>query len=261
MSDAAFRLHQPTRGPDQGVWARVRPAISLLVASLVLGTAAAAPSAADVYEIDADHTEVRFTWDHLGVSRQGGRFNSVFGQLRFDPENPAVSSLEVSIPVSGLSTGVAKLDEQLLKTRDYFDVTAYPNITFKSTGIALKSDRTADVTGELSMNGITRPVVLDVIWNYSGPHPLESFNPAFAGKYVSGFSATTQIRRGDWGITRGAPLVSDEIRIAIESEFIRVFAPVAADEAATIPDGGPGGTDPAGGGLSPGPGDTLLPDR
>lgn len=193
-----------------------------------------APALAETYAIDPDHTEVRFTWDHLGLSRQGGRFTSVFGQVKFNPENPAESTVDVTIPLKSIATGVRKLDEQLVGTKDFFDIAAHPDISFRSTGVALKSDRTADVTGNLTMNGISKPVVLDVIWNFTGDHPLQSFNPAYAGTFASGFSATTQIRRSDWGITRGAPLVSDEIRITIETEMHRVGGPAGEASGANL---------------------------
>lgn len=188
---------------------------------LALASAGAEPALADTYTVDPQHTEVRFTWDHLGVSRQGGRFADVSGTLTFDPERPAESSVEVSIPVKSISTGVKKLDEHLVATKDFFDVAANPNITFKSTAVAMTGDKTAEVTGDLTINGTTRPVVLDVVWNFTGEHPLQSINPVYAGAFVSGFSATTQIRRSDWGVTRTIPYVSDEIRISIETEMLR----------------------------------------
>jgi polyisoprenoid-binding protein YceI len=192
-----------------------------LVFLLVLVVAGVSSARAEpwTWTLDKDHTEVRFTWDHLGMSRQGGRFLDVQGTVVFDPENPAGASVEVSLPLGGLSTGVAKLDEHLVKTKDFFDAEAHPAITFKSTGVSVKSDRTFDVTGDLTINGVSRPVTLDVVWNFTGDHPLASINPAYAAHYSSGFSATTQILRSDWGIKRTIPFVSDEIRISIETEM------------------------------------------
>jgi polyisoprenoid-binding protein YceI len=184
---------------------------------------------AETYDIDASHTEVRFTWDHLGLSRQGGRFTSLSGKVDFDPDAPEQSTVEVKIPVRSIATGVKALDEALVGSKDYFDVVLHPDITFKSTSVTLRSDKTADVAGDLTINGVTRSVVLDVVWSFTGPHPLRAINPVYAGKISSGFSATTQIRRGDWGITRGAPFVSDEIRISIEAEMLRL-APLEGGE-------------------------------
>lgn len=189
---------------------------------------------ADVYDLDPEHTEVRFSWDHLGLSRQSGRFTEMKGSVNFNPSSPATSTVEVTIPLTGIQTGVKKLDEHLLGSREFFNPEAHPDITFKSVSVTPTGQRTAEVTGELSMNGIARPVVLDVIWNFSGEHPLSSINPTYAGVYASGFSAKTQIRRSDWGLTRTIPFVSDEIRITIETEMYRRSLPLVADPAETL---------------------------
>lgn len=210
-------------------WTKFGGAIIPLAVSLLLASPMAA---ADTYDIDPEHTEVRFTWDHLGLSRQGGRFVDVKGTLTFDQQQPGLSTVEVEIPLEGLRTGVAKLDEHLLNSREFFDVKAHPSITFKSTGVQMKSDRTGQVTGDLAMNGVARPVVLDVVWNFTGEHPLSTINPVYAGIYASGFSATTQLRRSDWGLTRTIPFVSDEIRISIETELHRRALPLPVEPAA-----------------------------
>ena len=202
-----------------------------LIAALAL---AIAPARADIYDLDPEHTEVRFSWDHLGLSRQSGRFTDLKGVVNFNASNPATSTVEVTIPLQGIQTGVKKLDEHLLTSREFFNPDTHPNITFKSVSVTPTGQRTAEVTGELSINGIARPVVLDVIWNFSGEHPLSSINPTYAGVYASGFSAKTQIRRSDWGLTRTIPFVSDEIRITIETEMYRRALPLVADPAETL---------------------------
>ena len=176
---------------------------------------------ADTFTLDKQHTEVRFSWSHLGLSRQSGRFNDVSGTVMMDQASPETASVSVSLPVASLSTGVKELDSQLIKTREYFDVQAHPAITFKSTAVHQTGDKTAELTGDLTINGITKPVTLAVVWNFLGPHPLGAVNPTFADKIAAGFSARMQILRSDWGMTRTIPLVSDEIRISIETEMVR----------------------------------------
>ena len=176
-------------------------------------------AAADTFTLDRQHTEVRFSWDHLGLSRQSGRFTDVTGTVQFDAEKPETSKVDVSIPVASLTTGVAALDTQLTKTREYFDVAANPAITFKSASVRQTGDKTAELIGDLTINGITKPVTMAVVWNYIGDHPLAAINPTYAGKTVAGFSARTHILRSEWGMTRIIPLVSDEIRISIEAEM------------------------------------------
>lgn len=210
------------------------PRLVALAVALFALTLGAERSCADVYDIDPEHTEVRFSWDHLGLSRQSGRFTDVKGVVNFNPNNPAAGSVEVTIPLRSIQTGVKKLDEHLLNSREFFNPDIYPDIAFKSVSVTPTGTRTAEVTGELTMNGMSRPVVLDVIWNFSGEHPLSSINPAYAGVYASGFSAKTQIRRSDWGLTRTIPFVSDEIRISIETEMHRRALPLVADPGLTL---------------------------
>jgi polyisoprenoid-binding protein YceI len=177
---------------------------------------------ADRFALDKPHTDIRFSWDHLGLSRQSGKFTDATGTVAFDSSKPEATTVSVTIPVASLMTGVPPLDAALVKTRDYFDVAAHPVITFKSTGVKVTSDKTAELAGDLTINGMTKPVTLAVVWNYLGEHPLGSVNPTFAGKTAAGFSARTQILRSEWGITRLIPLVSDEIRISIEAEMHRL---------------------------------------
>ncbi|MEW5962479.1 MAG: YceI family protein [Pseudomonadota bacterium] len=195
----------------------------LLGALSLLACAIVAPplTHADSYRIDKDHTEVRFSWDHLGMSRQSGRFLDVAGRIEFDPDKPEASTIDVRIGLKSLMTGVPALDDQLLRTTDFFDAERHPAILFRSSSVALTTAKTANVAGELTINGITKPAVLSVVWNFTGEHPLSGVNPVYKGVYASGFSARAQILRSDWGITRTIPLVSDEIRITIEAELIR----------------------------------------
>lgn len=207
-----------------------RAGAAAVAALLLTGTGVQA----DVYDLDPEHTEVRFSWDHLGLSRQSGRFTAVKGVVNFNPNAPAAGTVEVTIPLKSIQTGVTKLDEHLLNSREFFNPDAHPDITFRSVSVTPTGQRTAEVTGELSVNGIARPAVLDVIWNFSGEHPLSAINPTYAGIYASGFSAKTQIRRSDFGLTRSIPFVSDEIRITIETEMFRRALPVVADPAETL---------------------------
>jgi polyisoprenoid-binding protein YceI len=197
-------------------------ACAMLLAPAVLSAMdVPAHAAPESYTFDKSHTEIRFSWDHLGLSRQSGRFLDIAGEVVFDPERPETSRIDVRIPVKSLTTGVPALDDVLLKTPDYLNVAANPDITFKSTGVVMTTAKTANVSGEVSFNGFTRPATLSVVWNFSGEHPLSKINPVYAGVYASGFSARTQILRSEFGITRSIPLVSDELRITIEAELHR----------------------------------------
>jgi polyisoprenoid-binding protein YceI len=190
-------------------------------ALVLLALGLAAPCHAETFTLDKQHTEVRFSWDHLGLSRQSGKFTDVTGKLAFDPEKPEASSLDVTIKVVSVLTGVPALDNHLAKSKEFFDTTIYPTILFKSREVKPTGEKTAEVTGDLTINGIVKAATLAVVWNYLGPHPLGTINPALKDKTAAGFSARTQILRSDWGLTRTIPLVSDEIRIAIEAELLQ----------------------------------------
>jgi polyisoprenoid-binding protein YceI len=188
--------------------------------SLAIYAASTAPAKADTWVIDKDHTNVGFSWNHLGLSRQSGRILGVEGRLEFDPEAPEQSTLEVVLRVSSLWTGVEVLDK-LLVSSDFFAASRHPAITFRSTAVKKISDKTGEVFGDLTIMGVTNPVVLQVTWNFSGEHPMAPINANYKDKHVSGFSAATRILRSAWGVTRGIPLASDEIEIQIETELIR----------------------------------------
>ncbi len=192
-----------------------------LFAFMASATSAGHATAA-TYVIDREYTEVRVSWDHLGVSRQAGRFLDVIGRVEFDPARAEESSVDVTIKVASFSSGIEKLDKLLTSTADFFDLTVHPDITFRSTSVVMTTAKTGNVTGELTINGITKPVTLSVVWNYSGEHPLAKVNPVYQGVEVSGFSARGQILRSEWGIVRSLPLISDELRISIETEMHRV---------------------------------------
>jgi polyisoprenoid-binding protein YceI len=184
----------------------------------LLGTAS--PVRADSWVFDRQNTEIRFSWNHLGLSHQSGEFREMRGSLDFTPTDPESGSVDVTIRVGSLSTGVRELDD-MLRSPDYFDIARHPEIRFRSTAVRRVDDKTGNLDGELTMLGVTRPVTLRVVWNYTGEYPLASINPIYLNKWVSGFSAETRIRRSEWGLTRALPLISDEIRIEIEAEFLR----------------------------------------
>jgi polyisoprenoid-binding protein YceI len=191
---------------------------TMMLAAL-LGGPWAMPAGADVWTFDKQNTLVRFTWDHVGLSRQSGQFLDVGGRLEFSPTDPEGGEVEVAIQAASLTTGVKAFDANL-KSVDFFDVARHPVITFRSTGVRRTGARTGDLDGELTMLGIARPVTLRVTWNFTGEHPFAAANPTYRGKWVSGFSATATVRRSEWGLTRALPLIPDEIDITIEAEFL-----------------------------------------
>jgi polyisoprenoid-binding protein YceI len=184
---------------------------------LVLATLIAAASfsvqAADKYDIDPTHTQVQFTYNHMGFSNITGRFDEVKGEFLFDAADPTKSSVSITIPVASISTGVAKLDEHLLKA-DFFDATQFPTATFKSTGVTAAGEGKLAVAGDLTIHGVTRPVVLDVTINGVGEHPMRKLPAA-------GFDASARIKRSDFGVGAYVPAVGDEVTLSITVEATR----------------------------------------
>jgi polyisoprenoid-binding protein YceI len=181
---------------------------------------AAVTARADIYVIDKGHTVVGFGWERTGLSRQQGRFTDVTGTIDFNPETPEAANVDVTIRASSIQTGVDTLDRHL-RSVDFFDVANHPVITFKSTAVIKTGDKTAQIAGDLIMLGISKPVTLDVTWQFTGPHPLGAINPQLNGRTVSVFSARGSIERSQWGLTRVIPLVSDKIQITIETEALK----------------------------------------
>ena len=190
--------------------------LGLLALAMLISVPAAT---ADTWEFDKQNTSVRFTWDHLGLSRQSGQFLEVDGRLHFSPTDPEGSLVAVAIKTASLWTGVKEFDNNL-KSDSFFDADRFPIITFRSTNARLTGEKTGVLDGELTIMGIARPVTLQVIWNFTGEHPFAAVNPTYKGKWAAGFSASTKVRRSDWGLTRALPLISDEIWITIEAEFL-----------------------------------------
>ena len=198
---------------------RYRSVATILCAAVPLLLPIAAANA-DLYGFDKGHTNISFSWNHLGLSRQAGRVMDYDGTLDFDPTAPEKAAIDVTMKITSLWTGIDALDKAL-KTADYFDAEKYPTMTFKSTAVKATGEKTGEVTGDLTIMGISQPVTLQVTWNFTGEHPLSALNPAYKDKFVSGFSAKTQILRSTWGIKRGTPLTSDEIEITISTELTK----------------------------------------
>lgn len=183
-----------------------------VLASVLALVSAGAFAAPITYKLDPTHTDVLFTWNHLGFSNPTGHFGQIEGTLIYDEADPTRSSVEATLPLAGLDTHVAKLDEHLKKD-EFLDAAKYPTITFKSTKVETAGSGKLKVTGDLTLRGVTKPVVLDVKLNGAGPHPMKKV-PAI------GFDATATIKRSEFGIDAYVPNISDELKISITTEAL-----------------------------------------
>jgi polyisoprenoid-binding protein YceI len=198
----------------------VKTSAVLSALALVVGSLSQPASAADSFGLDPFHTEILASYDHLGNSRAFVNFREFDGEVILDRENPANSSINLTIVADSIDSGIAVFDNHL-KSADFFAVETFPEITFVSTAVEPTGDTTARVTGDLTIKDNTRPVVLDVTLNYLGEHQLAAFVPDYAGLEVAGFSATTTLLRSDFGVDMMVPLVSDEVQLIIETELLR----------------------------------------
>ncbi|MBS0569559.1 MAG: YceI family protein, partial [Proteobacteria bacterium] len=154
-----------------------------------------------------NHTQVSFTYNHFGFSNPTGRLEDIKGTVVVDESDWGKSSVEVTMPLSGLHTGVPKLDEHL-KTADFFDAAKFPDITFKSTNVAKTGAETLDIRGDLTVHGVTRPVVLHARINKIGANKM-------IGSRSAGFDADTTLKRSDFGLKMYVPAVSDEVHVHV----------------------------------------------
>lgn len=167
--------------------------------------------ATGTYALDTSHANVVFKINHLGFSGYMGRFDKMTADLTLDASNLSASKLQVKIDPTSINTNNKKLESELVSDK-FFDAKSFPEITFKSTKIDVTGPDTGKITGDLTLHGITKPVTLQTKFNGAGVHP-------FAGVYVVGFSATTSIKRSDFGMSAYLPQVGDDVTLQIEAEF------------------------------------------
>lgn len=162
------------------------------------------------YKIDPTHTATVFSWNHFGFSTPSANFSDIQGVIKVDNAKPANSSVNVTIPLSSVNTNVPALDKEF-QEEAWFNAAKYPNITFKSTKVETKDKKHFKITGDLTVKGVTKPVVLDAVLNKQGEHPMAKV-PAI------GFNATTSFKRSDFGLGNYVPNVGDKITVNITTE-------------------------------------------
>jgi polyisoprenoid-binding protein YceI len=189
-----------------------------LAAMLAMGAATMAAQAHD-WVIDKNHSEADFSVKHMGVGTVHGSFHAVTGVVHFEAGNPNVWTVEATIDMNSLDTGVAARDNDLKSAR-FFDVAQYPTMTFKSTSVKKDAGVGYDVKGDLTMHGVTKPVVLIM-------EPPAGEEVGMDAKSVHrGFVATTTVNRKDFGLTwngmlkSGDAVISDQVKIELDVEAV-----------------------------------------
>jgi polyisoprenoid-binding protein YceI len=189
----------------------------IAAAALVVSSASAAQGS--TWEIDPVHTSAQFTVKHMMVTNVRGEFGKTTGAIQWDDKNSEKSSVEASIDATTINTREPKRDAHL-KSADFFDVEKYPTITFKSKKLQKVGTDKYKITGDLTMHGVAKEVVLDVV---APGRVIKTQN----GDEKRGASATTRVNRKDFGLLWNKPLeaggvvVGDEVTISIDTELTK----------------------------------------
>lgn len=179
------------------------------------GSTSALPAGLVEYEVDPSHTQVMFKVRHMGISTVTGRFNRFAATFAYDPADPAASWVTATIDAASIDTDNDRRDNHL-RSADFFAADSYPTLTFESTRVEPAGDGRLKVAGNLSIRGVTKPVVLDVA--------LEGAAVGQGGRPITGWTAETTIDRMDYGLRwnrlteAGGWVVADEVRILLEVE-------------------------------------------
>ncbi len=187
--------------------------------SLLPGMAAAADAA--VYQLDPVHTRVMFAVEHAGFSKALGTVSGSTGILVFDPQDWSSARIDVRVPLTRLDLGDAKWNAATL-ARNLLDGERYPEARFVSSVVLPVDETHAQVCGELSLRGVTRPLCMAVTINALKRHPMPPF------RRTAGFSATTELSRADFGIDAWKNLIGDTVELRIEAEAVRTRSSAAA---------------------------------
>lgn len=199
---------------------------SLPLAALIAGLltlACQAQAKPTTWDIDPAHSQVAFTIRHI-FSRVPGHFGTFSGTIQFDPDSPGTGSVQVEIDANSINTSVEKRDNHL-RSADFFDVAKYPKITFVSTGVKDLGGGKLEVTGNLTMHGVTKPVTLATVVLGSGP--------SMQGQLRAGFEATSKLDRTAFGIIwnktldQGGTLLSNDVDLTLDVEAVEHTAEAA----------------------------------
>ncbi|MDD5578436.1 MAG: YceI family protein [Methylobacter sp.] len=181
-------------------------------ALIIANTLCFSATAADTYTVDPRHTFPSFEINHLGFSIQRGRFNHTSGKIILDPEADT-GHVNIVIDTASISTGLPELEENL-RSKEFFDAARFPHLTFLSDKLSFKKGQLIAVDGNLTLHGVTKPVHLAVDHFHCGINLI-------AMKNTCGANATTTIKRTDFGVSKYAPALADEVKIIIQIEAVK----------------------------------------
>lgn len=169
--------------------------------------------ASGAYVLDPDHGKITWSVDHMGFSTYVGQFTDVSANLVLDTANPSASRLDAEVATASVGTFHDGLDAHL-KNADFLDVENHPRASFRATSVRLTDSDSAEISGDLTLRGVTRPIVIEADFNQAGISPADNL-------YTVGFDGRAKIRRSDFGIQYGLPVLGDEVTLHFEAEFKR----------------------------------------
>jgi polyisoprenoid-binding protein YceI len=172
---------------------------------------------AGAYTVEGSHTQVLFSYDHMGLTNNMGLISGGTGSLTLDPKKPAAAKVMVEMPINAMHTTIAKLDEEFQGPK-FFDAAKFPTAKFESTMVMPKGPTAADIMGNLTIHGVTKPVTLKASFAAAG---VTAFGPK--ADNVT-FNATTTIKRSDFGLGAAVPLVGDAVALKIVAAFTKPAA-------------------------------------
>ena len=193
-------------------------ALGLIGGGTVVAQAALTKVPAEVqagtYKLDPGHGKITWSVKHLGFSTYVGQFVNVAADLTLDPANPSASTLSATVPLTDVDPNSDGLKAHL-QTPDFFDTAQFPTATFAATSIVVDADDAtqAEVTGDLTLRGVTHPVTMDVQFNQAGP--------SMGGSYKVGFDGKATIKRSEFGVNFAVGPISDEVELHLEGEFVK----------------------------------------
>lgn len=174
----------------------------------------AAPSqAADTYSFDKAHTSIQFKIDHAGFSKFIGEFMEYDGSITLDEDKPERSNVNITIRPEGINTDLPDFDKKL-QGKKFFNSEAFPEATFTSTRVITTGEKTADIVGDFTLLGVTKPLTLHATLNKMG-------YDKWRDRYKAGFSLHGSFKRSEWGLDTYVPVIGDEVIIEIETEIDR----------------------------------------
>jgi len=193
-----------------------------LAAAAALAAIAAAPAAAETFRVDLKHSSFVFVANHIGYTDVYGFFRDWGGEFTFDPKAPESTKVRIEVKTASIDTNDGRLQAQggvrgrdeHLRSADFFNAKEFPTMVFESTKVEKTGEKTGKLHGNVTLLGVSKPVVFDVTFNKVAPHPVPAYNKVL----TAGFTITGTIKRTDWGMKFGVPAVSDEVKLMIGVE-------------------------------------------